>query len=423
MPVWKTVPSVDDGVKLLSLPDSRFKTKRAAVSFYVPLHAESAAAMAILPYLLSHSCREYPNVTLLNERLASLYGAKLFGSVERLGESQVLTISVFAIGDEYTPDNEPLSRECMSLLRALLFDPVLEDGCFPASSIEQEKRCLTELIEAEQNDKHTYARNRCEQIMCESEGYGINKYGTVQTVTALSPADVTAAWKTLLKTARVCLSFLGMESDGTLEEAFQAYGRTQPVSCRTQVMEKAETVKEVTDRLPVNQAKLVMGFRTGTAEPDPAVMATRMMVALLGGTAHSKFFLNVREKLHLCYYCSSRLDRHKGIMLVESGIEQENFEKAKAEILRQIEAVQAGDFTDEELSATVMSIQNSFRTVSDRVTGIATWYENQYFDDTLVTPEESADAAGKVTREEVVAAAKRLTLDTIYLLTGEEDGQ
>ena len=110
-------------------------------------------------------------------------------------------------------------------------------------------------------------------------------------------------------------------------------------------------------------------------------------------------------------------------MLVEAGIEQENFEKAKAEILRQIEAVQAGDFTDEELSATVMSIQNSFRTVSDRVTGIATWYENQYFDDTLVTPEESADAAGKVTREEVVAAAKRLTLDTIYLLTGEEDGQ
>lgn len=156
-----------------------------------------------------------------------------FGSVERLGESQVLTISLFAIGDEYTPDHEPLSRECMSLLRSLLFDPVLEDGCFPASSIEQEKRCLTELIEAEQNDKRTYARNRCEQIMCESEGYGVNKYGTVQTVAALTATDVTAAWKHLLKTARVCLSFLGMESDGTLEEAFQAYGRTQPVSCRS----------------------------------------------------------------------------------------------------------------------------------------------------------------------------------------------
>ena len=92
-----------------------------------------------------------------------------------------------------------------------------------------------------------------------------DRYGTVQTVAALTPTDVTAAWKTLLKTARVCLSFLGMESDGILEEAFQAYGRTQPVSCQTQVIEKAKQFKEVTDRLPVNQAKLVMGFRTGTA--------------------------------------------------------------------------------------------------------------------------------------------------------------
>ena len=423
MPVWKNLPSAGDGVKLLSLPDSQFKTKRVAVSFYLPLAEESASATAILPFLLSHSCREYPNVTLLNERLASLYGAKLFGSVDRLGESQVLTISLFAIGDEYTPANEPLSRECVRLLRALLFDPVLEDGCFPASSIEQEKRCLKELMEAEQNDKRTYAKNRCEQIMCRGEGYGINKYGSIERVAALTPADVTEAWRQLLKSARVCLSFLGMESDGTLEEAFAGLGRREPVVCQTQVVKKASQVKEVTERLPVSQAKLVMGFRTGTAEPEPEVMATRIMVALLGGTAHSKFFLNVREKLHLCYYCSSRFDRHKGVMVVESGIEQENFEKAKEEILRQIQAVQAGEFTDAELSATVLSIQNSFRTVSDRVTAIASWYENQYFDADLATPEESAAAAAAVAREQVIAAANRLTLDTVYLLTGEEEGQ
>ena len=196
--------------------------------------------------------------------------------------------------------------------------------------------------------------------------------------------------------------------------------RKKPERPAPQIVPAPAKVKEVAEQLPVQQAKLVLGFRTSIAEPSDEVMAARVMTALFGGTPTSKLFLNVREKLSLCYYCAARYDRQKGVLLVESGIERPNKEKAQAEILRQLDDLKQGKFTDEELAATILSVQNSFRTVSDSQFGLGNWYESQLFDRRFQSPEEAAESAGRVTRDQVIAAAKTVTLDTVYLLEGEE---
>lgn len=416
--------SIGEGIDFLPIANHQFKTGLLTVSLHLPLQKEAAAQNAILPQLLTRTCRAYPDMTALNEKLAQLYGARLFDNVGRLGENQVLSIGILFLDDRYALDDTSVSDQCAELLCDLLFDPALEDEKFRAADVEREKRVLTEVIQSEIVDKRTYSKNRCEQIMCEGEAYGVSRYGTVEQVAALTPAQVTKAWRDALENAYVSVSTLGdIKSDALVErmqEAFSRCNRKKPERPAPQIVPAPAKVKEVAEQLPVQQAKLVLGFRTSIAEPSDEVMAARVMTALFGGTPTSKLFLNVREKLSLCYYCAARYDRQKGVLLVESGIERPNKEKAQAEILRQLEDLKQGKFTDEELAATILSVQNSFRTVSDSQFGLGNWYESQLFDRTFQSPEEAAESAGHVTRDQVIAAAKTVTLDTVYLLEGEE---
>lgn len=413
-----------DGVFFSNIFDDRFKTGRISATLMLPLQKETASANALLPYLLCRSCREYPDFTALNQKLSELYGASLYADIHKIGEVQALSLSAVGIDDRYALEEGSVSAELTALLCSALFDPALENGVFRQEDLEQEKRQLIERIDAEYNDKRTYAKMRCEELMCSEEAFGINLYGKREDVERLTASDVTEAWKHALRSARIELTMLG-SSDSTkaqevFQDAFASVKRTNTAVCATQVVRKAKEVKEYNDTLDVAQAKLVMGFRAGTASPDEQVMAARLMTALYGGTPHSKLFLNVREKMSLCYYCSSRYDRSKGIILVESGVEQQNIEKARKEILHQLEEVQQGHFDDSELEAAKLSAANSFRSIADYLSGLEYWYLCQTLEGTANSPEESAENISKVTREQVIEAAKRVTLDTVYTLTGKE---
>ena len=144
------------------------------------------------------------------------------------------------------------------------------------------------------------------------------------------------------------------------------------------------------------------------------------MAAILGGTTSSKLFVNVREKLSLCYYCISRYDLYKGILLIDSGVENINIEKARAEILAQLEAICKGDFTEEEQRSALLSLKNSYNSVYESDSSIEGYYFGQILKKTRFTPEMEKEKLEKVTREEIIQVAKKIKLDTVYLLTGKE---
>ena len=411
------------GVNFRSIRDDRFKTVRMSVHFLWPLAEKTVSANAILPFLLSRASRRYPDFTKLNEHLAELYGAVLDADVQKLGDVQVLSVSAAGIADRYSLDGERVSAELARLLCSIIFDPPFERGNFSAQGFEQERRQLIELVDSEFNDKRTYARLRCEQLMCGKEPYGIGRYGTKQQIQELKIEDLAQVWKNLIHRARVEIMVLGdCDPEPLYEDFFAAFhnlGRTDAVDCPTKVVRSAEKSNETVEKMDVVQSKLVIGFRTGCAEPDENVPAVKLCNALFGGTPNSKLFLNVREQLSLCYYCSSGYNPTKGILLVQSGVEAKNIEPAKREILRQLEEVKNGNFTESELSAAKLSLSNSYRTLSDSLDGLEAWYLSQTFRPSVRRPEEEAELVAAVTKQEVVDAAKNLTLDTVYRLEGK----
>ncbi len=408
-----------DGVWFSDVRDSRFKTMKISANLIVPLSAENAAANALICGVLSRSCKAYPDFTALSKKLSFLYGAELNASVRKAGDNQVLTLSASGLDDRYTLDGESVARELSLLLCGVIFEPNLQGEAFVPGEVEQERRQLLDLIDSECNDKRIYANAQLVSRMCAGEVFGMKRYGTAETIRAATPQSLYAAWRQLLKTAVFEIMYIGDSApDRAVEvfrQAFEGIDRA-PVTAQTEVIRAAAQPQHFTEEMDVVQSKLVMGFRAGTALPDREIYATMLMCAILGGTANSKLFCNVREKQSLCYYCGSRYDKMKGIVFIDSGVEGENIEKLEAGVLHEIEDMKNGVITDFEIEATKMAVINAYHTSDDTVSGIESWYAAQLFDDSWKSIEEMAALINGVTREEIVAAANRLTLDTVYVL-------
>ena len=153
----------------------------------------------------------------------------------------------------------------------------------------------------------------------------------------------------------------------------------------------------------------------------PLYPALLVCNALYGGTAHSKLFRNVREKLSLCYFASSMLDTIKGLMVVSSGVEFVDFGRAEQAILDQLEAVRRGEFTSEEHTAAIRAVINGLVSRKDS--------QGQMEDDCVTQllacgqwtdPKKLAKDVERVTPQQVSQMAQIIELDTVYRLTGRE---
>lgn len=407
--------------------DSRYKTNRITVNLILPLKKETASVYALIPSLLRKGTKSCPDFSELTKKLALLYGSAIGYGVSAIGDCQVMTLSIGVIDDSYALEGEPLLRQASKILSEVVLEPALQDGLFREEDVRLEKQAQIDLIESEINEKRRYALSRAMEILCAGEPAGVGKYGEKEMVKALTAEEITAAYHTLIETARIEIMFVGGGSpDAALDTFRQAFAGIQRTPAAFEVLsvhKAADTPKEVTDRMNVAQSKLVLGFGTNTAPSDEQLNALRLMIALYGGTPSSKLFLNVREKLSLCYYCAARPNVSKGIAFVDCGVEQQNIEKAKEEILHQLDAIRAGDFTEEDLDFARLSMVNSFKSAGDSAASIEGWYLSQTLYGTRRSPEMEAEAISAVSRDAVIAAAKNMTLDTIYLLTAQEEGK
>lgn len=420
-----TMQNIAEGIRFCSVKTDKFKTCRVNISLAMPLD-KNASSRAILPFMFSRRCAKYPDYTSLNRVLDELYGAAVSAGVLKRGEAQVISFSMSAIDDRFALDGDKVALECTKLLADMIFDPLTEGESFPEDIIEQEKRLLVEAIENEQNDKRRYAMLRCEQLMFADEAYGINRFGSVEDVKALTPDAVYAAWRDVLEKATVQITMVSSMDPqpivDLIKEKFSEIER-HPVEIKTLFVSGFPKPEYISESMPLKQGKLVMGFRTGMRSEDDMMPAMKVAVDIFGGGTYSKLFSVVREKMSLCYYCSAALFNSKGIVMVQSGIEDANEEKAKNEIINQLRLTAEGEFTDEDFSSSIKSLTDSILGNSDTPEEITAWYASQILRNELKTPETYAKEIENVDRAEVVRAAKTIMLDTIFMLKSSGEAE
>ena len=417
--------SLADGVEGLFIENTRFSTTRISINFYLPLNREKVAVFALLPYMLSSCSKDYPDFTALNLELAKLYGADVGGIPDKSGDTQVLRFFSFCINDDLVPDDFSVVASATELLLKMIFEPSLENGAFKPYDLEREKRLTIEKIEGLINEKRSYAIAKTLLEMYKDDEFGCFKCGNAEQVAAITETSLYTAWEEMLSTATVRIQVIGKKlPEGLFEmvsDRLKGVERKPIKPTAAKPKTTRSTVNYINEPMDVNQSKLVMGFTTDFVSNDINTAHLTVFADLLGGGPYSKLFKNVREKMSLCYYCAARVDRNKGFLLVDSGVEPNKMEKAEKEILNQLEDIKNGLFENEDLEASIRSIKDSLLGLGDSIAALDSWYSTRFLEEP-VSPEEFADAIEKVTREDVIKAAELYSLDTVYrILPKKED--
>ncbi len=410
-----------DGVYLTYHPARKFKTSLLSAQFVTPLCQETASANALLSAVLRRGTVTYPDMGLLSAKLDHLYGASIDYTIRKKGETQCVGFVAGMIDDRFVPGGERLLEPIAALLGELICDPATERGRFVQSYFESEKVNLTDAINSIINDKRDYADRRLLQSLCAGEPYAISRLGSAEDVEKIQLRKLYAQYKKLISTSRLELFYSGSADRQRVEQALLSAFSTLP---RETIQEAAagnphtgrDKVQYITDEMDVTQGKLGMGFSCGSRDNTALLVGN----TLFGGSSNAKLFMNVREKLSLCYYASSLYHRQKNIITVSSGIEFANYQKAYDEILAQLDAVKRGELEDWELTSAKKTLLSAYRSMGDSQGKLENFYLGQAATGNRETPEELAHQVEELTTERILAAMDTVKLDTVYFLRGKE---
>jgi len=409
-------------VWLRVISTSKFVAPCFSLSFLTTLEKEKAAHYALLPSLLRRGCRKYPDMAKIAHQQNALFGARIEPYVRKKGAVQCAGFVCDMISDK-AADDEPVFRKTLSLLSEIVLRPHTVNNAFDPDYLSGERENLIDRIQAQINDKRFYAKKRLFEIMCEGEPSGLSELGDIETAGAITGESAYAYYETMLKTSQIELFYCGDKSVEEVQTAVaDIFGTLRGANLEKPAPfgeKPGREVKNATETMDVSQGKLALGFRTPVTAESREYPALIVMNALFGGSTSSKLFLNVREKMSLCYYASSTIEKLSGIVAVSSGIEVKNFEIAKNEILRQLEAVKNGDFDRDEFLAAKKSVLSSLKAVLDSPVQLEDFELSQAVGRLPYGAQELINATERVTDKEAVAAAGTVSLDTVYFLKGE----
>ncbi|MBE6553102.1 MAG: insulinase family protein [Ruminococcaceae bacterium] len=409
----------------------RFKAGMLSISAVMPIERERVWLTPLLLSVLRRGTRQYPSLAELNRRLDYLYGTELAIRNFYRGDCQIIGFSVEMLGAGCLPAGEDLIGEILDVVREILFFPLLdENGWLDARYVESEKRHQCDSIRALKNNPRAYAAERCRAILYQNEPCGADPLGNEADVMAVTPEALTRYWRQLTETLSLDCFYVGGDPAEHIADALgntfgELLGEHAVSRCNTvpHLLAPTESVVRVDESLPFGQSHLLMGLTTGVSVCDPRYAVCAVWNEMLGVSPVSRLFVNVREKLSLCYFCSSQYNAYKGAVVIHCGIDRANRALAEEEILTQLRALAEGDFSETELHSAKKSLVNAYRQLEDSPAAIENFYYGRSLVGMSVSVRDFTKQFTEVTREQVIEFARGVHVNAIYFLGGTLDSE
>ena len=409
------------GVMLRCIQDRRFKQSALSLQLLRPMTQEETALNALLPAILLRGCRQYPDLQQITHRLDDLYGASIGTLVRRIGDYQTTGFYCSFMEDRFALPGDEILAPMIRFAAQLLLEPVTEDGGFSRDFVESEKRNLISTIESERSDKRAYAASQLLKIMCQNDSFGIPRLGEAEQVEAIDPLGAYAHYQKILRESPVEIFYVGSASiDRVAQLLIPALSSLEraPQALPPQTAFQNAPGQACEEEQQIVQSKLAFGFVTPITNRDPRFAAMQVLNAVFGSGMTSKLFMEVREKMSLCYAIGSGYYGSKGILTVNAGVDRHKAAQAQEAIFAQLEACQAGAVSDEEMVAAKESILSSLRAVYDSPGAIESFFSTAAISGLGRTPEVYTEQIRAVTVADVANAAKTVTFHSAFCLKG-----
>jgi len=414
-----------NGYNLHLIPTKKFKTIHMVAKFKAPLDREVMTKRALLPYLIQQGPEAYPSQAEFQTKLDELYGASLSIDGAKKGNNHIMSFRFEVANQEYIKNETSILVDAISLFNNIIFNPNVSNDAFDLNLFKREKETLKRRIRSIEDDKMSYANMRLIDEMCKDELYSIHVHGYEKELDQLTSEDLYTYYKQMIKEDRLDIFLVGDFDEKVMSDLFTSRFKREAsnnVEINHIVNDEDlshEKTREIVEKQSIQQAKLHIGYRTNVRFQDDDYFALHVFNGIFGGFPSSKLFLNVREKHSLAYYAASRIESHKGLLIVFSGIATEDYQKAREIIEIQVEAMQKGDYTEEHLQETKELIINQLLETLDNPQGIIELFYQQVIAGKKLTPNELISGIKQVTKEAVSRVANKINEDTVYLLTNK----
>lgn len=416
-----TVTELKKGIKVHFIETNKFKTNLFSIFITTPITRENVTKNALLAKVLRRGSSLYNTQDKISIELEEMYGAELDCGIDKIGDDQVIKFYLEALNDKYVPEKEKITKKCIEIIANIVFNPYCIDNKFNAEYVQGEKENLKQLILGKIDNKNKYALDRCTEEMCKDKPYGLYKFGYVEDLEEINEESLYVYYKELISNSKIDIFISGDFEKNNMMELIKQNKDIEGLSQRDAKIaedvkiEKVSQIKKVEDNMDVSQGKLVIGLNTNEENIDDMYTAL-MYNAILGGGANSKLFQNVREKESLAYTAGSNYVKTKGIIFIRCGIEIQNYEKAVNVIKQQLEDMKNGNFTEEDLENSKKLILAGIKNISEEQDTEITYYLGQELAGTNVPLEEYETKISKITKQDIVELANKVTINTIYFL-------
>ena len=410
------------GVTLRACRDSRFKQGCLSFQFLRQMRQEEAHLNALLPSVMLRGTVPHPDLRSITRHLDDLYGASIGPLVRRLGDWQSTGFYLSFLDDRFAMAGDRVAAGMTAFLEETLTQPLLENGCFVEEIVESEKKNLISTIESELNNKGAYAMGKMLRTMCREDSFGIPRLGTVESVAQIQPKALYDHYLRLRKESPIEIFYVGSMPAAEISELIRPMiekWERDPVSLPAQTPFTPGESFDETETMEISQGKLCLGFSTPITSREGDYAAMMVLCTIFGSGMTSKLFMNVREKLSLCYSIGASYYGTKGILTVSAGIDFDKERLTREETLRQLEACRNGEITQEELTAAKESICSGIRATHDSPGAIEAYYCSTLLTGSRRTAGEYLEQVRQVSLTDVVAAAQSLTLRGSYFLRGD----
>ncbi len=413
---------IKQGIKLHMIKSEKFKTNLIAVFITTELTRENITKNTLISSILRRGTKNMTSQEEISKQMEEMYGASFDCGLEKIGDNQVLKFYIETVNDSYLPENtENILNKSIEKILEVVLNPYIENNGFKEEYVEQEKKNIKKIIEGKIDNKSRYAIDRCIEEMYKNEPYGLYKFGYIEDLDKIDRKNLYEYYKQLIKNSKIDIFVSGLidekiedlivqnENVKILQERKAKYNIPRTVQKQT------EKENVVTESMEVSQGKLVIGLDVNLDNPELRYDAL-LYNAILGGTANSKLFQNVREKANLAYVASSNYMRHKGNIFINCGIDIENYEKALNLIRKQMEEMKNGNFSEDDIINVKKGIIDTIKTLKDEQDTQISYYFSQELCDENVTIDEYITKVEKVTKEDIINIANKISINTIYFL-------
>lgn len=402
----------------------KFKTIDIKIVFTDEFCKEEITKRNFLIDVLSSSTKKYNTRRKLNIKCQDLYSLNLQCSNYRLGNYLISKMGISFLNPKYT--EKSMLGESIDLLSEVIFNPNVNKQKFDSRTFNLVKKDLENEILTIKEQPKLYATTRFFEVIGENKPYAYHGYCYLDDLKKINESDLYAYYQKFIKKNMVDIYVVG---DFDFDEVLSLL--REKIKITTFKKKKCSMVihhnkirkrlRKVIEKSNFKQAKLIIGLKLSDLSEFEFNYVSSLYNLILGGISDSLLMRNVRLKESLAYYANSSLNKADNLIIINSGIESSNFSKTLKIIKKTLKDIQNGKITDDDILKAKTEYLSSLNLITNLPGGLIDLQiaNNLGLSESFETRKERIV---EVTKEDIIRFSQKISLDTVYLLEGNNEG-